>query len=166
MNIRLNALALTMGAGVLFGAPALAAEGTFTTASLTPETAVTLAQAALKSCQDQGYQVAVAVLDRGGNVQVLIRDRFAGPHTPDTAIAKAWTAISFRSATTALAASTQSGPSSGARDIPGVLMLGGGVTIEADGSTIGGVGVSGAPAGDLDEGCAQAGIDAIAGDLM
>ena len=167
MNFRLSTLILAMGVGLLISASAMAEEGTFSTTSLTPDTAVKLAQAALKSCQDQGYQVTVAVLDRGGNVQVLIRDRFAGPHTPDTSIAKAWTAISFRSATTALAASTQSGqPQSGARDIPGVLMLGGGVMIEAEGSVIGGVGVSGAPAGELDEVCAQAGIDAIADDLM
>jgi len=125
-----------------------------------------LAQATLQSCRDSGYQVAVAVVDRGGNVQALIRDRFAGPHTPDTATAKAWTAVSFRTSTTLLASDTLSGPQSGARDIPGALMLGGGVIVEAHGGLVAGVGVSGAPGGTLDEACAKAGIDAIGEDLM
>jgi hypothetical protein len=62
---------------------------TFTTKSLTPENALKAAQAALKKCRDDGYQVAVAVVDRSGVVQVVLRDRFAGPHTPDTAAGKA-----------------------------------------------------------------------------
>ena len=171
MRLPLQALALALGAGVLFGAgvaPTSAqAEGTFTITSMTPDTAVKLAQAALKSCRDKGYQVTVAVVDRGGNVQALIRDRFAGPHTPDTAIGKAWTAVSFRTNTTDMAANTQSGkPQSGTRHIPGALMLGGGMIVEAGGGIIGGVGVSGAPGGDLDDACAADGIDAISGDLM
>ena len=56
---------------------------------LTPETALKAAQAALKKCRDSGYQATVAVVDRMGVVQVLLRDRFAGPHTPDMASAKA-----------------------------------------------------------------------------
>lgn len=158
--------ALALGLGVFLGATAASAEGTFTSASLTPDTAVKLAQAALKSCRDQGYQVAVSVVDRGGNVQALIRDRFAGPHTPDTATAKAWTAVSFRANTTGLASTTETGSQSGVRHIPGALMLGGGVIVEADGAIVGGVGVSGAPGGELDEACAKVGIEAIAGDLM
>ena len=67
---------------------------------LTPETALKAAQAALKSCRDRGFQATVAVVDRMGVVQVLLRDRFAGPHTPDMATAKAYTAASFRTNTT------------------------------------------------------------------
>ncbi len=52
---------------------------------LSPELAVELAQGALADCRKKGYQVAVAVVDRFGILQALIRDRFAGPHTPDTA---------------------------------------------------------------------------------
>ena len=65
-------------------------EATFMTKNMTLETAQRAAQAAIKSCQDGGYQVAVAVVDRGGNTQVILRDRFAGPHTPETARRKAW----------------------------------------------------------------------------
>lgn len=159
-----NALMVT--AGVFLGASAAHAEGTFTTKSLTPEMAVKLAQATLEACRAEGFQVAVAVVDKGGNAQVLIRDRFAGPHTPRTATLKAYTAVSFRANTTGLADNSQAGKeASGVRDIPGVLMLGGGVVIESAGELIGGVGVSGAPGGTLDEACAVKGLEAIADEL-
>ncbi|HEY5897062.1 MAG TPA: heme-binding protein, partial [Burkholderiales bacterium] len=86
---------------------AAAEDATFAVKLLTPESALKAAQAALKRCRDNGYQVAVAVTDRMGVVQVVLRDRFAGPHTPDTATAKAYTAASFRTNTTELAAATQ-----------------------------------------------------------
>jgi uncharacterized protein GlcG (DUF336 family) len=76
---------------------------------------------------------------------------------------KAWTAVSFRTATLALAAETQPGrPASGLRNVPRFLAVGGGRTIEAAGSILGGIGVSGAPSGEADDGCAAAGIKAIA----
>lgn len=56
-------------------------DGTFTSRSLTAETALTAANAALQSCRKQGYQVAVAVVDRAGLTQALLRDRYAGAHT-------------------------------------------------------------------------------------
>lgn len=130
------------------------------------DTAQTLAKAALGACQKEGFQVSVAVVDRFGNLQVLLRDRFAGPHTPETARRKAWTAISFRADTLELAEFTQSGrPQSAARDIPGALMLGGGVPVEAAGNIVGGVGISGAPGGQQDDACARAGIAAVEDDL-
>jgi uncharacterized protein GlcG (DUF336 family) len=104
----------------------------------------------------------VAVVDRMGVVQVLLRDRFAGPHTPETATGKAWTAVSFRTNTTELAQATQgSSPQSGIRQRPGVVAIGGGLMIEAGGSILGGIGVSGAPGGKEDDACAAAGIAAI-----
>jgi uncharacterized protein GlcG (DUF336 family) len=106
--------------------------------------------------------VAVAVVDRMGVVQVLLRDRFAGPHTPETATGKAWTAVSFRTSTSELADATQAGrPQSGIRNRPGVVAAGGGLMIEAGGSLLGGIGVSGAPGGKEDDTCAAAGIAAI-----
>jgi uncharacterized protein GlcG (DUF336 family) len=129
---------------------------------LTPETALKAAQAALGRCRANGFQVAVAVVDRMGVVQVLLRDRFAGPHTPETATGKAWTAVSFRTNTTALADATQAGrPQSGIRSRPGVVAVGGGLMIEAGGSILGGIGVSGAPGGKEDDVCATAGIAAV-----
>jgi uncharacterized protein GlcG (DUF336 family) len=142
------------------------ADATFNQRILTPETALKAAQAALKKCRDSGYQATVAVVDRMGVVQVLLRDRFAGPHTTDMASAKAWTAVSFRSSTAELADATQPGrPQSGVRNRPGVAAVAGGLTIEAGGSLLGGIGVSGAPGGKEDEMCAAAGIAAIREDI-
>jgi uncharacterized protein GlcG (DUF336 family) len=146
--------------------PAAAAQSTFTVRVLTPETALKAAQAALKKCRDRGYQAAVAVVDRMGVVQVLLRDRFAGPHTPDMASAKAYTAVSFRTNTTELAEATQPGrPQSGIRGRPGVAAVGGGMMIEAGGSLLGAIGVSGAPGAREDDACAEAGIAAIREDI-
>jgi uncharacterized protein GlcG (DUF336 family) len=139
-----------------------AQDGTFATRSLTPETALTAARAALEACRKDGFQVGVAVSDRSGQLLVLLRDRFAGAHTIDVASAKAWTAASFRIPTTALAAETQPGrPMSGLRTLPKVMAAGGGLPIEAGGQTVGAIGVSGAPSGDADDRCATAGIKAI-----
>ena len=146
--------------------PAGAADATFTLRILTPETALKAAQAALEKCRAGGYQAAVAVADRMGVVQVLLRDRFAGPHTVRMAQDKAYTAASFRTDTTALAEATQAGrPQSGIRHLPGVAAAGGGLLIESGGSLLGAIGVSGAPGGKEDDVCAAAGIAAIRDDL-
>jgi len=141
-------------------------QATFTVKALTPETALKAAQAALARCRANGYQASVAVADRMGVVQVLLRDRFAGPHTVDMASAKAYTAVSFRTNTTELAEATQPGkPQSGIRNRPGVAAVGGGLMIEAGGSLLGAIGVSGAPGGREDDACAAAGIAAIRDEL-
>ena len=152
-------------AGLLFVVEAHG-QATFTQKALTPETALKAAQAALKKCRDSGYQATIAVVDRMGVTQVLLRDRFAGPHTVDMASAKAWTAASFRFSTAQLEDATQAGkPQSGIRNRPGVAAVAGGLTIEASGSLLGAIGVSGAPGGREDEACAAAGIAAIREDI-
>jgi len=167
MNKFIPAAMLTFVFGATPFAPwasALAApDATYSVKLLTPETALVAAQAALAHCRKAGHQVAVAVVDRAGVLQVLLRDRFAGAHTPDVATRKAWTAASFRIATTDLAAETQAGKSmSGIRSAAGVMAIGGGRVIEAGGSSFGGIGISGAPGGEADDACANAGIKAIA----
>ena len=158
--IRLSTCIAALAAG-----PALAAEEAqhlVTFNSMTTDTALKAAQATMESCRSNGYQVTVAVVDRGGNVQVLLRDRFAGSHTPETAIGKAATAVSFRTNTTELADRVKAGEiPAGIQNISGVVMVGGGVWIESAGSIIGGIGVSGAPGDKLDEDCANAGVEAI-----
>ena len=139
-----------------------AQDATYSVKLMTPETALKAAQAALKKCRDDGFQVAVAVVDRSGVTQALLRDRFAGPHTVSMAVDKAWTAVSFRTSTAELANATQPGsPQSGIRHRPRVAAVAGGLMIEGGGALVGGIGVSGAPGGDRDEVCAKAGIAAI-----
>ena len=116
--------------------------------SLAPETALDLARAALADCQKRGYQVAVAIVDRFGVVQVVLRDRYAGPHTPATASGKAWTAATFRSSTSNLFSISQPGMmQAGIRTLSGVVIIGGGLVVESGGSLVGAIGVSGAPEG-------------------
>src|SRR6266702_8097990 len=139
-----------------------AEEAIVTFKSMSPELALDLARASLADCRKRGLQVSVAVVDRSGVTQVLLRDRFAGPHTVSTASGKAWTAVTFRTSTTELNAISQPGMmQAGIRNLPGAVIVGGGLTVEAGGSLLGAVGVSGAPGGDADEACAKAGIDAV-----
>jgi uncharacterized protein GlcG (DUF336 family) len=156
------------GAVLLATVPVALAQGsgTHTLKLLTPETAVKAVNAALADCRKRGFQVTVAVVDRSGNAQALVRDRHAGPHTVQTAIDKGFTAVSFRTDTLEFAKLTQSGQAaSGVRQIPRVIAVGGGVQISGGGTLMGAIGVSGAPTGEADELCAKAGIAAIRDDI-
>ena len=158
----MRALALV----VALATSAVAQDATFSTRQLTPETALKAAQVALAKCRDNGYQVAVAVVDRAGLTQVLLRDRYAGAHTVDFATNKAWSAVSFRTNTRDLERATRPSESmSGLRHMPRATAVGGGVMVEGGGALMGGIGVSGAPGGDADHVCATAGLKAIADDL-
>ncbi|MGB5512519.1 MAG: heme-binding protein [Woeseiaceae bacterium] len=151
---------------LLMAVPAPAEDALIDLKLMTPETALKLANASLAFCREAGYQVAVAVVDRMGITQVILRDRYAGAHTPETARRKAWTAVSFRADTLALAELTASGsPQAGVRHVTDALMVGGGVPVEAAGSIVGGIGISGAPGGAEDDACARAGIAAVIADL-
>ena len=154
---------------LLFTTPAFAAEDdAFVEFKvIKPEIAIKAAIAAMKHCEDGGYQVGVAVVDRFGLTQAYIKSRYAGLHVQETAERKGWTAVSFRTPTLALDGST--GPDSdafGIRFLSKPLPLGGGVPIEAEGSIVAGIGVSGAPGADIDDECARAGIAAIEDDLL
>jgi uncharacterized protein GlcG (DUF336 family) len=143
-------------------AGAHAQTGIYSVKAMTPELATKAATAAMQACRDKGYQIGVAVVDRAGLPVSFVRDRFAGPHTVEMAINKAWTAVSFKTSTLELGKETQAGkPMSGIRALPRVIAAGGGVPIEAAGSLLAGIGVSGGPGGEADEACALAGIKAI-----
>ncbi len=120
-------------------------------------------QASLDACKKDGYKVSASVVDRGGVLRAMARADGAGPHTVDSSRKKAYTAASLRRPTTELAESINKIPTLQAlRDINDqLLMLGGGLPIEIDGETVGGIGVGGAPGAHLDDACAQAGLDAI-----
>ncbi|HWK86273.1 MAG TPA: heme-binding protein [Xanthobacteraceae bacterium] len=151
-----------LAAVTVFAFSAYAEEATVTYKSLSPDVALEAVQAALKQCRADGYQVAVAVVDRFGEAQVLMRDRFAGLPAATIATDKAWTSVGFRANTSDLAKSAASGDiSARLASLPRITMLGGGIVIEAGGTLLGAIGVSGAPGGDKDEACAKAGLAAI-----
>jgi uncharacterized protein GlcG (DUF336 family) len=121
------------------------------------------ASAALAQCQNDGYAVTVAVVDRSGLPKVHLRGDGAGLHTITSSLRKAYTATSFGRATLALDELLREDPSGeGLRnEDPQLLFLGGGVPIIVNESVIGGIGVTGAGDGALNEACAQAGVNAI-----
>lgn len=140
---------------------------TWTQKIITPEFALKAAQAAKAECSRRGWQVAVAVTDPSGLPLVVLRDRYAGWHTLSAAEGKARTAASWRQSTAAVASRVNAPGSAeqAIRNLPGVVMIGGGLPIEAAGQLVGAIGVSGAPGGDNDEVCANAALQSVSGDL-
>lgn len=134
---------------------------TVSSKNLTLTTATKIAQAAIAECTKKGIQIGVTVVDRQGIVQVTLRDTIAAQITLPISKGKAYTAVNFNAPTSALN-NRANGPIGRA---PGIIMSAGGLPIQAGGSLLGGVGVSGAPSGKTDEACAQAGIDAVIDDL-
>ncbi|MBT2547828.1 heme-binding protein [Arthrobacter sp. ISL-65] len=118
--------------------------------------------AALAKCQaDKLPFVTVALVDRFGTVQALLRGDNAAEHTIESAKRKAYTAAAFGSPTSELAKRISgNGPS--IADLPGTLFLPGGVPLKVNGVSVAGIGVGGAPDGKLDEACAEAGAAVIA----
>ncbi|MFC7848762.1 heme-binding protein [Arthrobacter sp. NPDC057388] len=118
--------------------------------------------AALAKCQaDKLPFVTVALVDRFGTVQALLRGDNAAEHTIESAKQKAYTAAAFGAPTSELAKRiTGNGPS--IADLPGTLFLPGGVPLKVNGVSVAGIGVGGAPDGKLDEACAEAGAAVIA----
>lgn len=129
--------------------------------------AVQAARAAVDKCAGQSYWVSAAVVDRQGVTRAILRHDKAGPHTLDSSRKKAYTAASMRLATGGFAKFIADKPAiEGLRFMNDeILILGGGLPIKAGGDVIGGIGVGGAPGGDKDEVCAQAGLDSIAARL-
>ena len=127
------------------------------------DTALKAARAAIEACRKQGVQVAVTVIDRGGDAQVVLRDVLAADLTLKVSQAKAYAAMSFVTPTSQLEGrfTTPFGPPA----VGGVVIGAGGLPIRAGGELVGGIGVAGAPSGQIDERCAQAGFDAISDDL-
>ncbi len=130
---------------------------------LSLESALTMAQAAIAQCRKEGVQIAVTIVDRGGHPQVILRDVLAMDLTLTVSRQKAYTAMSFNTATGELE-NRFTTPYSVPK-VEGVIIARGGLPINAGGTILGGIGVSGAPSGETDEKCARAGIDAIKDDL-
>ncbi|MET0066371.1 MAG: heme-binding protein [Candidatus Thiodiazotropha sp.] len=162
MKIKLTLVSLTLAA--MTASANLQAEEAPVFVSLkrlSLETAEKIAQGAIQACRAQGIQIGVTVVDRDGTTQVALRDTIAAPITVPISRQKAYTVVNFNAPTSALSdrANTPIGR------LDGLVMSAGGLPIQAGGQLLGGVGVSGAPSGETDEGCAQAGIDQVIDDL-
>ncbi|WP_244919726.1 GlcG/HbpS family heme-binding protein [Rhizobium grahamii] len=158
----MKSVLLSIVLGTVVAAPAVA-EDIAKQTSLGSVFAVDLAQAAVSACAADGYNVAAAVTDRAGIVLALVRAEGAGAHTANAATAKAYTSASSRNPTSGMAETVQkNGAAAGLADIPGFLVLAGGVPVKVGKDTVGAIGVGGAPGGNLDEACAVKAIEKLA----
>jgi uncharacterized protein GlcG (DUF336 family) len=106
------------------------------------------------------------VVDRAGDVKILLRADTSNPHNADLARRKAYTARTFGISSLEFAKRTNGATEfSGQRFLAEVIPLGGGLPILLGSEKIGGLGVSGAPTQEADEKCAKAGLAAVAGSL-
>ena len=146
-----------MTAGTLVGASTTWAD-TLPTHRIPAALAVEAASETVAACAKQGYHETAAVLDADGATIVTLRGDGAGIHTLDSAHDKAYTSVSFKNDTLALAEVAQLAPLA---KLPHVMFFGGGVVVRLGDEVIGSIGAAGAPGAKLDDGCAHAGLDKI-----
>lgn len=142
------------GISLVVTSQAADAPPTLSIKTLTPKIANKIVVAAEKECTKRGYNVAVAVVGKDGNLLAFLRHPLSGPHTVEVSQRKAYTAATFQAKTSQMAAR---------KDLnyaPGILLIVGGVPISAGGYYYGGVAVAGAEP-RIDEKCAEAGVAAV-----
>ena len=159
--MRLASLALLASVSVLVAGPALA-QAPQVEKNVSMAMSIAIMQGVIEQCTKDGYKVSVTIVDKGGNVAAQLRGDGTGPHTMEFSRLKAYTSRT-RSQTSLQTMKLLEDPANAfIRQIPGVVGVGGGVPIKAGNETIGGVGVSGAPGGEKDEVCANAGLAKVA----
>ena len=164
--IAMTRLATALGgaalAAVAAAAPPAAAQGLLTTHRVSAPLANEAVAAAVAQCLTQGYFVSAVMLDASGTRQALLRGDGAGIHTLDSAQGKAYTSTSFKTESGAVAERIMANPAAvGLQHVPGVLLARGAIPIKIGDEVVGAIGVGGAPGGEKDEACAQAGLDKI-----
>ncbi|MBN9038050.1 MAG: heme-binding protein [Rhizobiales bacterium] len=153
---------LVLAAALL--APAAAVAQELPAAPYLPlELATKAADAALKACVAEGHNVSVAIVARDGSTKVLLKADNSGPHTATSAQGKAFTSAAMGRDTAGLAEFIASKPANeGLRDMDARMVIqAGGLPVRIANALVGGIGVGGAPSGDIDAGCAVAGLKAI-----
>ncbi len=121
------------------------------------------ATVALEQCKKNGYAVTVTVLDRLGRTKVVLHDDNANPHTVENSLRKAYTSLTSRTPSGEYGKRVTSNPTSaGLLNLDKITTVEGALPILAGKDVVGAIGISGAPGGDKDAACAQAGIDHIA----
>lgn len=154
-------LALALAAGCALPGAARA-QGVISERSISTALAVEAALAGVAACAERNFRVTVTVVDRHGLVKAMVRADGAGPHTVDASRAKAYTSASARNPTTGMLNTVRENPQAMTLpNIPGFLVLGGGVPIRAGEEVVGAIGIGGAPSGLIDEECANAALARI-----
>jgi uncharacterized protein GlcG (DUF336 family) len=149
-----------------FAAP-VQAQNVLTTRRLSAALASEAVNAAVAACAKQGYKVTAAIVDADGVEQAVLRGDGATMTALKAARDKAYTAFMLgaprnEDSSGAIARRIGANASAGGlAKLPHILLLQGALVIRVGGEAIAAIGVGGAPGGNLDEGCAKAGIDAI-----
>ena len=147
------------------GAPAVASQpGVVMQRSITLGLAKMIAEATLATCQAKGFHTSAAVVDRAGQILVLLRDEQATAQQAELARRKAYTARMYRMTTLEFQKRTADPAYAPQRDVTDILALGGGVPIQVGNETIGGAASSGSNQ-EQDDACAKAGVAKVA-DLL
>lgn len=150
-------IALLASVSMFAAAPAFA-QAPQTEKNISMGLALAIIQGTLEQCTKDGYKVSITIVDKAGNVAAQIRGDGTSPHTMEFSRLKAYTAR-IRNQTSLQTMKDLEDPTRAPlRQIPGLVGVGGGVPIRAGTEVIGGVGVSGAPGGEKDEACANAGL--------
>lgn len=148
-----------MSVALLLSSPVYA-EDVLTVKNVGMELARDIATQAIEICRKQGYQISAVVVDRNGIVRAALRDDLAARFTLQIAEEKANAVVMSGVSSGEFTASRQDIRPE-LNHIDGIIMMRGGLQIEAGGNRIGAVGVSGAPGGDLDEACAKQALEKI-----
>lgn len=151
-------------AGLVVYASGAVATGLLTTKLLSLDMARQIADSAITACRKDGYQVSVVVTDRSGEPLVVMRDVYSNRYFTQLAHGKA-NAVIMANTSSAELRRNRADMVNELNLLDGVMVLAGGLPVQAAGSLVGAVGVSGAPGGDKDEACARAGIDGVQEEL-
>lgn len=142
---------------MVFCSASLHAQGLVTQRNLSLAMAKTIAEATIAECREKGFHTAAVVIDRAGQVLVVLRDEQATQATVEMATRKALTARTFRMTTLEFQKRTTDPAFAAQRNVSEMLALGGGVPIQAGNEVIGAVGSSGSSQ-EQDDACAKAGV--------
>ena len=165
MSTHHTASVIGIGIAVMCSAPRSSAQGVVMQRNLSLPMAKMIAEATLAECKSKGFNTAAAVVDRAGQVLVVLRDEQATAQVAEMARRKAYTARMFRISTMEFEKRTAGdSPIAAQRDLPDILALSGGVPIQVGNDTIGAVGSAGSTL-ETDDACAKAGIAKVA-DLL
>jgi uncharacterized protein GlcG (DUF336 family) len=159
--MRVVSLAVLAAASVIATGPALA-QAPQMEKNVSMAMTIAIMQGAIEQCTKDGFKVSVVIVDKGGNVAASVRGDGTAPHTMEFARMKAYTARTRNQTSLQTMKLLEDPANAFIRQIPNVVGVGGGVPIRAGTEVIGGIGVSGAPGGEKDEVCANAGIAKVA----